>query len=139
MFNCFISAKTMNLLKRNLVTSGSVIAAFVDYLVAKGVDVKDYAFDENQHYGEGKYKTNSQQKWEDFAALVQYTEHTRLMLKKSKFDLIDTLVKAKIDAVKNAVKDKIEFVQDVTRAKLDAAGEVVNDIQDSFQHFSSRK
>ena len=129
----------MDLLKRDLVSSGSVIAAFVDYLVAKGVDVKDYAFDENQHYGEGKYKTNSQQKWEDFAALVQYTKHLRLNLKKSKIDLIDTLLKAKIDAVKNAVKDKIEFVQDVTRAKLDAAGEVVNDIQDSFQHFSSRK
>merc|ERR1719348_1301198 len=105
----------MTLLKRNLVTFGSVISAFVDYLVAKGVDV------------------------EDFAALVQYTKHLRLNLKKSKIDLIDTLLKAKIDAVKNAVKDKIEFVQDITKAKLDAAGEVVNDIQDSFQHFSSRK
>merc|ERR1712098_624051 len=97
-----------------------------DYLVAKGVDVKDHAFDENQV--EGKYKTDSQQKWEDFASLVQYTEHLRLNLKKSK-----------IDAVKNVVKDKIELVQDVTRAKLDAASEVVNDIQDSFHHLSSRK
>ena len=37
----------MSLLKRNVVHSGSVISAFVDYLVAKGVDFKDTVLDDN--------------------------------------------------------------------------------------------
>ena len=100
-------AKTMSLLKRYWVHSGSVINAFIDYLVAKGVDIKDLVLDDNQPEGEGRFKSNSQQRWEDLAAMVQYAKHLSLNLKRSKVDFVEEVIKKKINSIKkefNSVK-----------------------------------
>ena len=97
------AAKTMNLLKRYWVHSGSVINAFIDYLVAKGVDIKDLVLDDNQPEGEGRFKSNSQQRWEDLAAMVQYAKHLSLNLKRSKVDFVEEVIKKKINSIKKEI------------------------------------
>ena len=122
----------MNLLKRYWVHSGSVINAFIDYLVAKGVDIKDFALDDDQPEAEGRFKSNSQQRWEDFAAMVQYAKHLSLRLQKSKIDLVDEIIKKKINAVKSVAKAKLNLVQEATRDKLKAVQEAAETVQNQF-------
>ena len=122
----------MNLLKRYWVHSGSVINAFIDYLVAKGVDIKDFALDDDQPEAEGRFKSNSQQRWEDFAAMVQYAKHLSLRLQKSKIDLVDEIIKKKINAVKSVAKAKLNLVQEATRDKLQAVQEAAETVQNQF-------
>ena len=122
-------AKTMNLLKRYWVHSGSVINAFIDYLVAKGVDIKDLVLDEDQPEGEGRFKSNSQQRWEDFAAMVQYAKHLKLRLKKSKVYFVEEIIKKKINDVKSVAQAKLNQVQEATRAKLEAVQEAAETVQ----------
>ena len=84
-----------------------MINAFIDYLVAKGVDIKDLVLDDNQPEGEGRFKSNSQQRWEDLAAMVQYAKHLSLNLKRSKVDFVEEVIKKKINSIKkefNSVK-----------------------------------
>ena len=90
----------MSLLQRYWVHSTSVIKAFIDYLVAKGVDIGDSVLDDNQPAAEGRFKSNSDQRWEDFAAMVQYAKHLRLRLKKSQVDFVEEVIKKKINSVK---------------------------------------
>ena len=90
----------MSLLQRYWVHSTSVIKAFIDYLVAKGVDIGDSVLDDNQPAAEGRFKSNSDQRWEDFAAMVQYAKHLNLRLKKSKVDFVEEVIKKKINSVK---------------------------------------
>ena len=123
----------MSLLKRYSVHSGSVIKAFIDYLVAKGVDIKDFVSDEDQPEGEGRFKSNSQQKWEDFAALVQYAKHLELRLKKSKADFVEEFfINSRINAVKSVAKAKLNLVQKATREKLEAVQEAAEAVQNTF-------
>ena len=122
----------MNLLKRNVVHSGSVITAFVDYLVAKGVDIKDTILDDNQPEAEGRFKTYSDEKWENFAAMVQYAKFLDLLLKKSKVNLIEETIQKKINAVKKAAKAKLRHVQDATRSKIEAVRDAADSVQNSF-------
>ena len=53
----------MCLLQRYWVHSTSVIKAFIDYLVDKGVDIEDNVLDDNQPAAEGRFKSNSEQRW----------------------------------------------------------------------------
>ena len=122
----------MTLLKRNVVHSGSVITAFVDYLVAKGVDFKDTVLDDNQPEAEGRYKTYSDEKWENFAAMVQYAKFLDLQLKKSKVNLVEETIQKKIKAVKKAAKAKLRLVQDATRSKIEAVRDAADSVQNSF-------
>ena len=124
----------MNLLKRYWVHSGSVINAFIDYLVAKGVDIKDFALDDEQPEAEGRFKSNSQQRWdwEDFAAMVQHAKHLSLRLQKSKVDLVEEIIKKKINAVKSVAKAKLNLVQEATREKLQAVQEAAETVQNQF-------
>ena len=87
--------------------------AFTQYLAAKTIDFKDFIVDENQAEGDGRFKSNSQKKWEDFAALVQYAQFLKFNAKKSAFDVLDEVVKAKIQTVKKVAKSKIQEVSDV--------------------------
>ena len=125
-------AKTMNLLKRYWVHSGSVISAFMNYLVSKGVDVKDFVLDDNQPEAEGRFKSDSQKRWEDFAAMVQYSKHLSLRLKKSKIDLVDQLIKEKIKSIKSAAKAKLDQVQEATESKLETVQEAAETVQNTF-------
>merc|ERR1712126_115790 len=78
----FALAKTMNLVKRYWIHSGSVFKAFLDYLIAKGVDVKDFILDDNQTNDvEGRFQSNSDLKWDNFQAMVMYAKHLALRLK----------------------------------------------------------
>ena len=108
----FFSAKTMSLLQRHLSVSGEVVKAFTEYLAAKTIDIKDFIVDENQAEGDGRFKSNSQKKWEDFAALVQYAQYLKFNTKKSAFDVLDEMVKAKIKTIKKVAKSKIQEVSD---------------------------
>ena len=92
--------------------SGEVVKAFTQYLAAKTIDFKDFIVEKNQAEGDGRFKSNSQKKWEDFAALVQYANFLKFNTKKSAFDVLDELVKAKIKTVKSAAKSKIKDVTD---------------------------
>ena len=93
--------------------SGEVVKAFTEYLAAKTIDFKDFIVDENQVEGDGRFKSNSQKKWEDFAALVQYAQYLKFNTKKSAFDVLDELIKAKIKTIKKVAKSKIQEVSDV--------------------------
>ena len=102
----------MSLLHRHLSVSGEVVKAFTQYLAAKTIDFKDFIVDENQAEGDGRFKSNSQKKWEDFAALVQYAQYLKFNTKKSAFDVLDEMVKAKIKTIKKVAKSKIQEVSD---------------------------
>ena len=108
----FISAKTMSLLHRHLSVSGDIVKAFTQYLTAKTIDFKDFIVDENQAEGDGRFKSNSQKKWEDFAALVRYAQFLKFNAKKSAFDVLDELVAAKIKTIKKVARSKIQEVSD---------------------------
>ena len=128
------SAKTMTLAKRHLLVSGDVIKAFIDYLVAKGADIKDVIKDENQDV-EGRIKTDSQQKWENFASLVQYAKHLQLNTKRSGIDFLEEVIESKVKAVQKAVKAKIRDVQDITRSKIETVQEAADTVSDKFNKY----
>ena len=128
----------MNLAKRYLFVSGDVIKAFIDYLVAKGADLKDFTLERNQE-GEGRFKTDSQQKWENFASLVQYAKHLQLKTSKSGIDFLEAVVKSKIKAVQGAMKRKFQAAQDITRAKIETVQEAADTVQDTFNNLLHKR
>ena len=134
------SAKTMNLAKRYWIHSGSVFKAFLDYLIAKGVDVKDFVLDDNQTDDvEGRFQSNSDRKWDNFQAMVMYAKHLALRLKKSKVDLVEEIIKKKIGAVKSVAKAKVDLVQEVTKTKIDAFQSAADHVHNSFNSFLTRE
>ena len=134
------SAKTMNLAKRYWIHSGSVFKAFLDYLIAKGVDVKDYILDDNQtNEVEGRFQSNSDLKWDNFQAMVMYAKHLALRLKKSKVDLVEEIIKKKIGAVKGVAKAKVDLIQEATKTKIDVFQSAADHVQNSFNSFLTRE
>ena len=104
-------------------------------MVAKGVDLKDTVLDDNQPEAEGRYKTYSDGKWENFAAMVQYAKFLDLQMKKSKVDLVEETIKKKINAVKSAAQAKLMLVQDATRSKIEAVKDAADSVQNSLKSF----
>ena len=128
----FVSAKTMSLLQRHLTVSGEVIKAFTEYLAAKTIDFKDFIVEKNQPKGDGRFKSNSQRKWEDFAALVQYANFLKLNTKKSAVDVLDQLVKAKISTVAGVTGSKLQGISQLASNVQHSVREGISTVRESF-------
>lgn len=122
----------MSLLHRHLAVSGEVIKAFTEFLAAKTIDFKDFIVEKNQPEGEGRFKSNSQKKWEDFAALVQYANYLKLNTKKSAMDVLDELVKAKIKTVKKVAGSKISGISETASNVQQTVREGIASVQDTL-------
>lgn len=122
----------MSLLHRHLSVSGEVVKAFTEFLAAKTIDFKDFIVERNQPEGDGRFKSNSQKKWEDFAALVQYANYLKLSTKKSAMDVLDELVKAKIKTVKQVAGSKINGITETASNVQQTVREGIATVQDTL-------